>query len=87
MKTTPLVHPANRQQSRLDAAVPLIDTFAGMVITDRAAREEILHRAYAIWECEGHPENRKLDNWLEAEGQIFPPGGEFATAAGSIRKP
>jgi hypothetical protein len=39
--------------------------------TDRAPREEILHRAYAIWEKEGHPDNRRLANWLEAEAEVM----------------
>jgi hypothetical protein len=42
-----------------------------MKSTDRAPREEILHRAYAIWESEGHPESRQLANWLEAEAEIM----------------
>lgn len=46
-------------------------TFAGLKATDRAAREEILHRAYAIWETEGHPVNRELSNWLQAETGIL----------------
>ena len=47
------------------------DDFAGLVATDRAAREEILHRAYAIWESDGHPENRQLSHWLEAEADVL----------------
>jgi hypothetical protein len=46
-------------------------SFAGLKSTDRAAREEILHRAYAIWESEGHPVNRELSNWLQAETGIL----------------
>lgn len=42
-------------------------SFAGLETTDRAAREDILHRAYSIWESEGHPTDRKLANWLDAE--------------------
>lgn len=38
---------------------------------DRAPREEILHRAYAIWESEGRPDNRALANWLEAETEVM----------------
>lgn len=40
-------------------------------VPGRAAREEILHRAYALWEREGHPTDRKLANWLEAEAEVF----------------
>jgi hypothetical protein len=67
----------------LGASLPLLldqhdtrpprDDFAGLVCTDRAAREEILHRAYAIWEREGRPENRKLAHWLEAEVDVLRP--------------
>lgn len=46
-------------------------TFAGLSSTDRSAREEILHRAYAIWESEGHPAHRELSNWLQAETGIL----------------
>ena len=46
-------------------------SFAGCKSTDRAAREEILNRAYAIWESEGHPANRELSNWLQAESGIL----------------
>ena len=43
----------------------------GLNSTNRAAREEILHRAYEIWERKGRPENNALANWLEAEAQIL----------------
>jgi hypothetical protein len=46
---------------------------AGLKSTDRAAREEILHRAYAIWESEGHPADRELSNWLQAEAGLLGP--------------
>ena len=44
--------------------------YHGMKSTDRAPREEILHRAYAIWESEGCPVDRKLQNWLQAEAEV-----------------
>lgn len=44
----------------------------GLQVTDRAAREEVLHRAYAIWESEGRPTDRKLENWLKAEAELAP---------------
>jgi hypothetical protein len=50
------------------------DTFPGLTSTDRAPHEEILHRAYAIWESEGHPDNRELANWLEAEAEVMAGG-------------
>lgn len=53
------------------AALPGRDTFVGLKSSDRAAREEILHRAYAIWESEGHPSDRKLANWLQAEAEVM----------------
>jgi hypothetical protein len=43
----------------------------GLCVTDRAAREEILHRAYSIWERSGRPANRELAHWLEAEAQVL----------------
>lgn len=35
-----------------------------------ATRDEILRRAYEIWENEGHPGNRELENWLQAETDV-----------------
>jgi len=52
-------------------SITTVNPLAGLKVTDRAAREEILHRAYAIWESEGHPRDRKLANWLEAEAEIL----------------
>ncbi|HYP16432.1 MAG TPA: DUF2934 domain-containing protein [Opitutus sp.] len=40
-------------------------------MTDRAAREEVQHRAYAFWLSEGQPENRALDHWLRAEAEVI----------------
>jgi hypothetical protein len=45
--------------------------FPGMKSSDRAPHEVILHRAYAIWEREGHPHDRQLANWLEAEAEVI----------------
>lgn len=57
----------------LDTGISAIteDAFTGLKSTDRSAREEILHRAYSIWESEGHPSDRKLANWLEAEAAVM----------------
>jgi hypothetical protein len=57
-------------------ASPPLDAFPGMDSADRAPREEILHRAYAIWQSEGQPDNRKLANWLEAEAEVMGRGGK-----------
>ncbi len=32
--------------------------------------EQLMTRAYEIWENEGHPEGRALDHWLEAHRQL-----------------
>ncbi len=48
------------------------EEFPGLKSSDRAPHEEILHRAYMIWENEGHPQNRALSNWLQAEAEIMP---------------
>jgi hypothetical protein len=45
--------------------------FAGLKSSDRAARETILHRAYAIWESEGRPNDRQLAHWLRAEADVM----------------
>ena len=47
------------------------DTFQGLKCTDRAAREEIQHRAYAIWQSEGEPLDRDLAHWLQAEVEVM----------------
>jgi len=52
-------------------STPILHLCAGLTSNDRAAREEILHRAYAIWEHAGRPENRELANWLQAETEVF----------------
>lgn len=51
------------------ASVP--NLFRSLKSTDRAAREEILHRAYALWESEGRPQNRALAHWLQAEIDVM----------------
>lgn len=48
-----------------------VGTFAGLESADHAAREVILHRAYAIWESEGCPPDRTLANWLDAEAEVM----------------
>lgn len=56
----------------------------GLSAADRAPRGEILHRAYAIWEGKGRPDNRQLAHWLEAEAEILPaakPSGTLNPAA------
>jgi hypothetical protein len=35
-----------------------------------AAHDEIALAAYGIWEQEGHPQGRDVDNWLRAEGLL-----------------
>jgi hypothetical protein len=63
------------------------DAFKGLKSTDRAVREEILHRAYAIWECEGHPHGRGLANWLEAEAEVMAAACPRAAAGAVARDP
>ena len=70
MKTTVAARRLPLVLDRHDAIAPR-DEFVGLVCSDRAAREEILHRAYAIWEREGQPEGRKLAHWLEAEADVL----------------
>lgn len=40
--------------------------------TDPVSRDVIRQRAYSLWEAEGHPDNRGLANWLDAETQLQP---------------
>jgi hypothetical protein len=46
--------------------VAAVSSADGQVAREQAIRE----RAYAIWEEEGRPEGRHLDNWLRAEAEI-----------------
>jgi hypothetical protein len=48
----------------------LRDASATTAKLQHASHEEILHRAYAIWEHEGHPEDRQVQNWLQAENEV-----------------
>jgi hypothetical protein len=48
-----------------------LDGANGLRSTNRAMREEILHRARAIWEQRGRPAGVDLSIWLEAETQIM----------------
>jgi Protein of unknown function (DUF2934) len=52
-------------------SIPAIPGFAELNCHDRAAREEILHRAYFIWEKAGRPERRQLADWLQAEREVL----------------
>lgn len=45
--------------------------YPGLKSTDRAPREEIQHRAYAIWQSEGEPNDRQLAHWLQAEAEVM----------------
>ena len=45
--------------------------FAGLKSTDRAAREEIQHRAYSIWASAGRPQHREMEHWLAAESEVL----------------
>jgi hypothetical protein len=47
-----------------------------LLATDRAAHEEIQHRAYTHWQQEGYPPHRQLDHWLAAELEIVGPPRE-----------
>ncbi len=48
-----------------------MDGANGLTSTNRAMREEILHRAREIWEHRGRPNGVDLAIWLEAETQIL----------------
>ena len=72
MKAYPTVLAAPLTPVRVPvAALSVHGDFPGMNSADRAPREEILHRAYALWESEGHPSNRELANWLDAEADVL----------------
>ena len=45
--------------------------FSGLKSSDRAAHEEIKHRAYSIWECAGRPPDCEEAHWLAAETEVM----------------
>ena len=47
------------------------DSYAGLQSTDRAPREAIQHRAYALWQNEGEPSHRDVAHWLQAEVEVM----------------
>lgn len=53
------------------ASQPCHDGFRYLTVTERAARAEILHRAYSIWESKGSAGNSQLSDWLEAESEVL----------------
>jgi aspartyl/asparaginyl beta-hydroxylase (cupin superfamily) len=81
--TKPSAHRATVMDLETGISMPTSDAMAGLNSSDRAVREEILHRAYAIWEREGWPQNRKLDHWLEAEAEVLRRIGAMATETAS----
>ncbi len=40
---------------------------------DSEHEQAVRERAYALWEKEGRPENRSIDNWLQAEAELAKP--------------
>jgi hypothetical protein len=52
------------------AAQECLDGFGGLNVADCAARAEILHRAYSIWESKGRPEGSHLADCLEAQAEV-----------------
>ena len=57
--------------SNQEGAGPSPPSLSGeSIVTDRVAREEIQHRAYAIWMSEGQPPDRGLEHWLRAESEV-----------------
>lgn len=71
MKTVPSERRSQSKQPAPQATARLPEAFNDLKCTDRAAREEILHRAYAMWQSEGQPENRTLEHWLAAEAEVI----------------
>jgi len=45
---------------------------------DEIEGARIRERAYGIWEREGRPEGRALDNWLQAKRELEPAPGSAA---------
>lgn len=60
----PLVRNPTRAAGRVDSY------YYSAKNNDRGAREEILRRAYLLWQNEGCPQNRALAHWLRAEVEV-----------------
>jgi Protein of unknown function (DUF2934) len=52
-------------------SAPDLRGFHGSAAPEIAAHEEILQRAYSIWECAGRPGNSELSNWLAAKAEVL----------------
>ena len=48
-----------------------MDGSKGLNSSNRAMREEILHRARTIWEQRGEPQGEDLSIWLQAESEVI----------------
>ena len=57
--------------SEIPASSPALKGFESSSTPDKGAHEEILHRAYSIWESAGRPENCEVAHWLEAEAEVM----------------
>lgn len=55
-------------------------TMPFLVATDRAAREEVQHRAYTIWQNSGEKDGHDVENWLKAELEVAPRAAETPPA-------
>lgn len=67
------VHPDNSRSIATNKG------FDRSAIPSKAAHEEILHRAYSIWECSGRPEHCEMDHWLKAEDEVLAEAQSFAS--------
>jgi aspartyl/asparaginyl beta-hydroxylase (cupin superfamily) len=85
--TKPSAHRATIMDLETGISMPTSDAMVGLTASDRAVREEILHRAYAIWERDGWPENRRLAHWLEAEADVLRRIGAADAAESASRVP
>lgn len=68
---TPVSPFISHPKSEVGNLISNAQAFTGLRSTNRAVREEILHRAYALWESEGHPEGRDLVHWTQAETDVL----------------
>ncbi|HTO05172.1 MAG TPA: DUF2934 domain-containing protein [Opitutus sp.] len=68
---TPRLRLPTTVNPQTEVPLPNITGFAGLKNTDRAAREEIQHRAYSIWASAGRPNNCEMEHWLAAEAEVL----------------
>ena len=60
-----------RSESNVIVSQPARDGFESVHALEQAEHDEMLCRAYSIWDCKGRPGNSQLADWLQAETEVL----------------